>query len=141
MGGLLAFLMSRICERGIRNFGRESRRGELYAAAVLGVLLLLLIVSAALVLNGLLPGWLDLKSPVFSKLGLLSLWIVATLVTYALLVPHGRYRTWAEDFKARYELARERPGLMEILAIASVFVLLIVGIGLNWLRSVLSGTT
>jgi hypothetical protein len=135
---LPAFLMSRICERGARNFGRESKRAELYAAGVVGVLLLILVISAALILDALVPDLVELKSATFSKLGLASIWIFTTAVAYMFLVPEGRYRKWSEDFRRRHELARDRPGFTEVLAIALVFAVLVVSIGFQWLRSVLA---
>lgn len=136
MYGLPAFLMSRICDRGARNFGRESRRGEIYAAAVLGILMLLLLLSAALVLNVWAPDLLKLRSAMFSRLGLVLIWIAATGIAYALLVPEGRYRRWSEEFKSRHTLVREKPAVIEVLAIGTVLALLILSIVLNWLTDV-----
>lgn len=135
--GLPAFLMSRICERGARNFGRESRRGELYAAAVLGTLLLLLVMSTALVVNAFVPGLVDLKSAKFSRLGLVLIWTTATVVAYVLFVPDRRYRKWSEDFKSEHTIARERPALIEVLAIATVLAVLVASVLLNWVTDVL----
>src|SRR5262245_32970054 len=127
--GLPAFLMSRICERGARNFGRESKRGEIYAAAVVGLMLLILVLSATLVLNAFLPGLL--KTLKLSKLGVVLIWIAATLITYVVFIPNGRYRKWSDDFRRRHELARNQPGFAEVLAIATLFALLMASIGLN----------
>jgi hypothetical protein len=134
--GLPAFLMSRICERGARNFGRESRRGELYAAAVLGFLAVVLLLSAAVVLNVWIPVLVKLKSTAFSRLGLILIWIAATVIAYALLVPGGRYRRWSEEFKSRHTFVREKPAMIEALAISTVLALLVIGIALNWLKDV-----
>lgn len=134
--GLSAFLMSRICDRGARNFGRESRRGEIYAAAVLGILMLLLLLSIALVLNVWAPGLLKLRSATFSRLGLVLIWVAATVIAYVLFVPEGRYRRWSEEFKSRHTLVRERPAVIEVLAIGTVLIVLVVSIALNWLKDV-----
>ena len=136
MGGLPAFLMSRICERGARNFGRESKRRELYAAAVLGFLVVVLLLSAAVVLNVWVPVLVKLKSGAFSRLGLILMWVAATVIAYALLVPGGRYRGWSEEFKSRHTLVRQKPAMIEVLAIGTVMALLILGIVLNWLKDV-----
>ncbi len=107
----------------------------MYAAGVLGVLFLVLVLSATLFLNVCRPGLLDLRSAAFSRLGLVLIWAVATVISYALLVPHGRYRKWSEEFTNRHAIVREKPALVEVTAVGAVLLLLVMSIVLNWIAS------
>jgi hypothetical protein len=135
--GLLAFLMSRICERGARNFERVSSRGELYAVGVLGVLMLLVLLSAALFLNAWLPALVEFRSAKFSRMGLALIWAAATGISYVVFVPDGRYRRWSDEFQRSHTMAQRQPALVEVLAIGAVFAVLIASIALNWVTNVL----
>jgi hypothetical protein len=83
--------------------------------------MLLLLLSAALVLNVWAPGLLKLRSAMFSRLGLVLIWVAATALAYALFVPDRRYRRWSEEFESRHTLVRERPAVIEVLAIGTAW--------------------
>ena len=131
--GLVAFLMTRVCERGTRNFGRESRRGELYAASVLGIEFMMLLLSAALMLNAIAPERFDLKAIRFSAVGYILIWLITSIIIYSIFAPRGRYRRWSEEFKNRHVLVRERPAIAEVLTLLALFSLLLGSGFLHWL--------
>jgi hypothetical protein len=134
MRGLLAFLMFRLTERSAKHFGRQSRMGDVYAASGLGLLLLIFLWSGGFLADALMPGALGFVSARAPKLIPILIWVTLTAILYLVLTPGRRYRRWAEEFTTRHQFAKDRPALVEGLAFAGTFGVLILSIVLYWWR-------